>query len=178
MLGVSPRRIAPASGLALLLLALWPRPAAHAYEDQATLGFGAGYGHFVSDSAPAHGLLTDVLGSVGLTQSWSLRGRISHAWHPGDPDEQVLHLAAGLTHAFDVIELVPYFGLGAGALARVRDGDVAVEPTGNLGLGLDYLLSREVILKLDLDARFVLTQLDSDPVYLAALGAVVFVFEL
>ncbi len=144
------------------------RPAA-AYEDQATLGLGLGYAHAFSVD-PAPGAALALSGSLGLGQSWSARALAGYALHP-DPDH-ALHVGlagAELVYLIDVIEVVPWFGLGADGVLRAQRGELRPELGAHVVLGLDYLWSRELTLSLELRPYLLLTDLDGAPVY----GAVI-----
>jgi hypothetical protein len=126
---------------------------------------------------PEQGLIVDGSVSYGLNTAWSLRGRLSYALNPGDEPLHVGVAAAEVLYLIDVVEVVPYFGLGAGALARLRNGDGDVVPAVHAVVGFDYLLSRTVALGVDVRAHLLPTELDSAPVYLAALGTMTFMFN-
>jgi hypothetical protein len=162
-------------GCALLLLSA---PAtALAYEDQITLGVGLGYANAVSDSLPASGVLADVAVSYGLSSVWTLRGRVSYALHPDDRTMHVLLTGGELLYMIDVVEVVPYFGLGVDALSRFRADDSHVDPALHGVVGLDYLCSRDVALGIDARVLMLPTELDHDPLYIAATASVTWMFD-
>jgi hypothetical protein len=172
------RCFVPRLGLRLqvlgLLTCLWvPAGVAHAYEDQLTLGLGAGYAHTVSSSLPRHGLLLDLSGSVGLSSALALRGRLSYAVHPADRPLHAGLAGAELLYLIDVVEVVPYFGAGLDAVTRAHAGNTDFDAAGHLVAGLDYLITRGLALELDLRSHLLFTAWRRDPVYLAAtLGAI------
>ncbi len=155
---------------------------AHAYEDEITLGLGIGYSNlFVKDiedagPTPEQGVALDVSGSYGLGPAWALRARATWGIHPSSVD--ALQLVVGSVEALyliDVVEVVPYFGLGAGVLGVFEGGFVA--PETHAVVGADYLLSRTLALGVDVRVHLLPTELDTAPVYLAALGTVTFMFN-
>ena len=150
---------------------------AHAYEDQLTLGVGLGYANAVSDRLPQHGALLDVAGSVGLSNVWTLRTRLTYAVHP-DHDEP-LHVGIvglELLYLIDVVEVVPYFGIGVDGFGRSRFGDFSADAASHVVLGLDYLVSRGLALGLDVRGHALWTALDHDPLYIAATASVTWLF--
>jgi hypothetical protein len=164
--------------LGVVLLCVGPATIARAYEDQITLGVGAGYAHAFSDRVPRHGALFDVSSSFGLDPEYSVRVRASYAFHPDDSPLHVIGLGGELLYLVDVLEVVPYFGVGAGALGSVRgDADPQLDGELHLALGLDYLLSRSLALELDARPYFIASELDRDPFYFAVAAALVFVFD-
>jgi hypothetical protein len=150
---------------------------ARAYEDQLTLGLGAGYAHAASDVLPRHGALFEASASVGLDPMWSLRGRGSYAWHPERTGMHVAMLGSDVLYLIDVLEIVPYFGVGAGGMARFWESDSRVDAEVHLVAGLDYLLSRDVALEFEIRPHLLVTDREGDPFYFAAAAAVVFVFD-
>jgi hypothetical protein len=150
---------------------------ARAYEDQLTVGFGAGYAHAASSALPRHGALFDLSVSAGLGPAWSVRGRGSYALHPQQSPMHVGLLDAELLYLVDVVELVPYFGIGAGGMARARSSDFEVDATAHLVVGLDYLLSRAVTLELDARPYLIAAEIDSDPFYFAVTAGVVWMID-
>ena len=91
-----------------------------------------------------------------------------------------MHVAlvdAELLYLIDVLELVPYFGLGAGAAGRVWSGVVDVDPTAHAVIGLDYLISRALTLELDARPYLLLTELERAPFYFGVTVGVVWMFD-
>ena len=181
--GQTTTRARPAAWLAYAgacwaLLALRAPGVAHAYEDQVTLGLGAGYANAVSDSLPQHGALFDVSSSVGLSNVWTIRGRLSYAYHPDDVPMHVGIVGAELLYMIDVTEVVPYFGLGMDGIGHVRShGDPTVDAASHVVLGFDYLASRTIALELDGRALALWTALDHDPLYITVTASVIWIFN-
>jgi hypothetical protein len=165
-----------------LLCFAFPFPA-HAYEDQLTLGVGAGYAHAASSGLPRHGAVFDLSASAGLGPVWSVRGRASYALHPHDRPLHVMLLDVEALYLVDVLEVVPYFGAGAGGLGRARPDNRAsadgfdVGATAHLVLGLDYLVSRALTFELEARPYLIVTEIDRDPFYLAITASVVWMFD-
>jgi hypothetical protein len=159
------------------LLALRVPDVAHAYEDQITLGVGLGYANAVSDSLPQHGALLDVSSSIGLSNVWSIRGRLSYAVHPDDSPLQVGLIGAELLYLIDVVEVVPYFGIGVDGVGRVRHRDLSTDVASHVVVGIDYLASRGITLGLDVRALALWTALEHDPLYIAATASVIWMFS-
>jgi hypothetical protein len=152
---------------ALCAIVLDSRPA-FAYEDQATLGLGLGYAHAFGLS-PAPGAAVALSASLGLGQTLTARALAGYALHPARRPLHVGLAGAELLYVIDVIELVPWFGLGADGVLRAQAGELEPELAAHAVLGLDYLVSRELTLSLELRPYVLLTDLDGEPVY----GAVI-----
>lgn len=90
------------------------------------------------------------------------------AFHPSDaPLVSIAWVSAELVYLVDVFEVVPYFGAGADFAALVRSGadaelDAGVHPV----IGFDYLVSRELTLGMQVRPVFLLTAIETTPVYL------------
>jgi hypothetical protein len=154
--------------LAALLLALLALPApARAYEDQLTLGAGAGYALALVEGGPAHGATAlDLSVSSGLDATWSLRARASYALHPAERALHVVLVSPELLYLIDVVEVVPYLGLGVSGVGRASGGAFRPAAGAHLVLGFDYLLSRAFALGLDLRPTLLFTDLDRHPLEL------------
>jgi hypothetical protein len=156
--------------LALIALPLapaaWPAQAL-AYEDQLTVSAGAGYALAILESEPLHGAAFDLAVSVGLDPVWSLRGRAAYAVHPGDAPLHVVLLSPELLYMIDVVEVVPYFGLGLSALGRAWGAEFRPAAGVHAVLGLDYLASRAFGLGCDLRPGILVTDLDRHPFQLS-----------
>ena len=149
----------------------------HAYEDQQTIGVGAGYAYTISDTAPASGARLELSASAGLSLAWTARARLSYALHPDADPLHVGMAAVELLYIVDVLEFVPYFGVGTSVLASARDDRLRAYPALQAVLGVDYLMSRELTLEVDLSAHALLTALDTDPLYLAATVSLVWMLD-
>lgn len=142
---------------------------AGAYEDQVSLDTELAYVHAFSENSEAReGVGIGAGASFGLSNVLTLRGQFMWAFHPSDgPLVSIAWLSADLVYVVDVLEIVPYFGAGvdgAGILQSAAAFQLGVHPV----IGFDYLLSRELTLGVQLKPVFVLTALDTLPVYLQA----------
>jgi hypothetical protein len=162
--------------LSLLLPLLWPQ-SAMAYEDQLTLSVGPGYAAAIGGE-PVHGALLDFGAGMGLDEVWTIRARASYALHPAEAPAQVGLMAGELLYVVDILEVVPYFGVGAGGMVTLREGEGELAGIAYPVLGAQYLLTRELSLGLDVRPVIRFTDLGEQPVYLAARLALVFVFDL
>jgi hypothetical protein len=152
-------------GCAAALLCWLPAELARAYEDQLTLGVGAGYAHAFASAGPEHGALVDVAASTGLSSTWTLRGRLSYAFYPAERSPAHAGLVgAELLYMIDIVELVPYLGAGIDGVGRARAGDFRVDGAAHLVLGIDYLVSRGFALGLDVRSHLLVTAWRRDPV--------------
>ncbi len=142
--------------LALACTALLCPHGVEAYEDAWVLEAGLSAARLPSGWLDASGdQWTPALSlgvSRGLDDAWSVRVRASGA--PLRIEERWRPSASGgvdLLYAFDLLEVVPYASLGAGAGWVPRRGDGAVwMPTVRLGLGVDWLLGWRHLLGLEL----------------------------
>jgi len=125
---------------------------ARAYEEQASFDMSAGYVSVV-DSAhlPAQGTALDLGAALGISDIAVLRGLLGYALLPeGRATAHVGRLRVEALYLVDVLQFVPFFGLGAGLfVARQGDSGVDFLPAGQLVFGADYLLSRSWTLGLD-----------------------------
>lgn len=169
-------------GVALALLAL-PAPIARAYEDKLTVGAHAGYGLVAIDDTelPQHGVLLGIASSIGLDDIWSVRGHLSYAYHPGDDTLHVALLGGELLYLLDVVQVVPYFGLGLDALGTLYQDRAGLELGAHLVLGIEYLLSRDTLIGLDIRPHVLPLQVNAgrlDPVYITATARFSLMFDL
>ncbi|MEZ4257363.1 MAG: hypothetical protein R3A78_16890 [Polyangiales bacterium] len=112
-----------------------------------------------------------VTGSVGLDDVWSLRGQVVFGVHPGREVLQVGLLSTELVYNVDIVEWVPFFGAGVDAMGLWSSGASHVEAAFHGVVGVDYLLSPEYVLGIDVRAIVIPELGDSDsldPVYVTA----------
>ncbi len=182
------RTPSPAGLLAALLFgtALLGAPSpASAYEDQATLFVDLGYGAaLANDALPTHGAQLGLGGSWGLNDAWTLRGRLSYAAHPADRPMHVAMAGVEVFYLLDIVQLVPFFGVGIDGLATVTDlgaGSVFdVDLALHAIVGLDYLVNRRVVVGVDVRPYILPLAFDAEtlaPVYLSASVRLSIVFE-
>jgi hypothetical protein len=175
--GVSRALVAVSGALWLVWAGAAP---VRAYEDQASFDAELSYGHAVSEVTPPNGVALGLGASLGLSDVFSVRGQLTWALHPGEPQmTSLVFVSAELLYLIDVLEIVPYFGLGldgVGSFASGRDFgcDLGLHPV----LGLDWLLSREVALGVTFRPVFFVTALETDPVYFKAGATFSYLFDL
>ena len=150
---------------------------ARAYEDHVTVGAGAGYAYSAAEGWPHHGAMFDLSASVGMGPVWSVRAHASYALHPGERSQHAMLLGGDLLYLVDVLEVVPYFGVGAGGIARARRDDLELDAAAHLVLGVDYLISRELTLEFEARPYLLVTELSGQPFYGTVGAAVVFMFD-
>ena len=161
-----------ALGFAFLGCVMWQWVAAApagAYEDQLSLGAGAGYAYAARDGGPHHGVAFDIEASLGLSAVWSLRSVLGYSLHPADRSLSRLSLGAEVVYQVDVLELVPSLGLGLDALgsrSHARPHDTRVDLGLHPVLGIDWLVRRELMLGLSARPIFVLSHASLEPLYL------------
>ena len=155
-------------------------PAA-AYEDQVTLDLDVGGGFVLANGdAPTAGVGFGVGAGFGLGTAWTLRGRISYALHPSASSLQVLTAGAEVHYALDILKFVPFFGVGIDGIGTVRDGTFGADVAVHALLGLDWLLSRKIVVGIDIRPYvlpFSLADRGIDPVYLSATLRLSVVFD-
>jgi hypothetical protein len=140
-----------------------------AYEDQASVDAEVAYVHaFSKEFSPRNGVAVGAGAGLGLNNVLSLRGQFMWAFHPSDdPLVSIAWVSAELVYLIDVLEVVPYFGAGADVSAFVRSGaDVELNAGLHPVFGFDYLVSRELTLGMQVRPVFLLTAIDTLPVYL------------
>lgn len=163
-------------GAALLCSGLTAAPA-RAYEDQLTLGAGAGYGYSASSEWPRHAALFDLSVSLGFSEALAVRGHAGYGFHPADEPLHGVIAGAELLYLIDVVEVVPYFGIGVSGLGRIRGGDFDAAAAAQLAVGLDYHLDRGLALELDVRPYLLVTDLDREPLFLSVLVAVIWLLD-
>ncbi len=159
------------SWLFLVLLG-WTTPTtALAYEDQVGLGVDVTYGRFVPDARRPDGLLLGITGSLGLDDTWTARLRLAYGGHfatDAAPETLQLGMASGeLLYLFDILEWVPYFGLGADAVTFNDSEGFGVEAGGHFIVGIDWLPTRELVIGADIRAVTLLSYWEQRPFYMA-----------
>lgn len=119
---------------------------ARAYEDQVTVGLEAGYGVVLAnDALPAHGIDVGVVVDIGLSDAWSIRPRLAYVGHPARSGG-ALHVGfAGVevVYLLDILEWVPFFGLGLDGIATIRNGEFGADIAAHAVLGIDWLPNRD-----------------------------------
>ncbi len=137
--------------LALVLVWWMPISALAVGQGEASLSGGLGLAVAMQSRTRA-GAQADIRLLRGISDSWAARLGVQTAWYPSDgptPSAHVTAQSAGLTWAADVLNLVPFADVGI-AVADIRGGGLATSwrMGGQLGLGIDYLLSRHLVTSL------------------------------
>ncbi|MFW5876662.1 MAG: hypothetical protein ACOCXM_07990 [Myxococcota bacterium] len=163
-----------------LVLAMLPASGTRAYEDQLTVGVDTGYALVLAEGA-SHGWTVGADASVGLGDLFSLRGRAGYGFHPQGGGLHVAAAGAEVLYLLDVLEWVPYFGVGADGFFMALDGSTR----GDLGLhavlGVEWLASRDWLLGLDVRPYVLpLAFRDAplDPIYLSVTLRYSLIFDL
>ena len=117
-----------------------PEATARAFEKQWHLGGGLGVAAPSDyDAGPALGLH----GAYGLSDVFDLRLELQASQNERSGLPRSFYGARGaIAYKLDVIQWIPYGGLGAGAFAVARNGGVLLRPSVNALGGLDYAVSR------------------------------------
>lgn len=149
----------------MLLAAALPS-SARAYEDQLSFGVGAGYAYAPRSGSSDHGVFVSLEASLGLSSTWSLRGTLGYGEHPAAPRLSRGVLGVEALYLVDVLEFVPYAGLGLDALASFTAADTQLDIGAHPVVGIDWLLGRSFLLGLCARPIFVLSELASGPLYL------------
>ena len=147
---------------------------ADAAENVKRVGVAGGFAGVAGSEGDFSGYGGAVMGSYSLTDAWALSANVtatSNKIVANGGRSHVVSEAIGFDYSLDVIQIVPYFGVygalyefgGGGAKSQVRVGM-------QLALGLDYILTREWIVGIDLRAHalpedFVRTPENPPPFY-------------
>lgn len=169
-----------AAPLALSLALLAPATA-YAYEDQIGLALGLGYAVIPSDTPlPQHGLVLQAEAGFGLGDTWELRALAGYAVHIDDEPLHRIHVGAELVYLVDILEVVPFFGIGIDLPITIHPGVVDVADfAGHAVVGIDWLLSREFALGVEARPYVLFTRLDADaPVWITAVIRAQVLFEI
>lgn len=151
--------------LGLVIAAACPPGTVRAYEDQLSFGLGAGYAYATRDDASHHGAFFQLEASLGVTPTWSVRGLVGYGEHPASTRLSQGLLGVEAVYLVDVLELVPYAGIGVDALASFTPDTrfaVAAHPV----VGIDWLLDRSFLMGVSARPMFVLSDFDRGPLYL------------
>lgn len=154
-----------ARALAAVLVLGWGA-AALAYEGELQGDLELGYAHLAGDDPSGPGGSASVGVRYALTDAWNLWGAGGYALHPeGAADGANVHvgsLGGGIEWVFDVLQIVPWAGVGLEGLV-FADGDTELAAAVQASVGADYLLRRGLSLGLVGRARVVLSRLDEVP---------------
>lgn len=155
---------------------LWTSSAA-AFEDKVTISAGAGYAAWPAADAP-HGFALDVQGGLGLGQAWQARAGVGVGMHPASNGAlQTGALRGELVYLVDIVDLVPFAGLGVSGIAAFRGGDSELEYAAHFVGGAAYWLSFDWLLELDARAYLMPGAIERQPVYLIGTLSVVLALD-
>ncbi|MCA9582917.1 MAG: hypothetical protein KC416_14055 [Myxococcales bacterium] len=126
----------------LLALALPSRAAA--YEDRWSLEAGPLVSSIPNGGSNHWGGGATLRTTFGLNDVWTLRCQGAYAIHPGTTDLHVGALGIDAVYMIDIVEWVPFLGLGIDAILSSAAGQTLWDPAVHLSIGVDYLLSRDL----------------------------------
>lgn len=145
-----------------VLVALVPA-SAWGYEDQLAVGLDLGYAQVAGADGGA-GLGGGPQAKIGLDDTWNLFAAGFYANHPAE-SLHVATLGAGIEYVFDVLQWIPWGGVGAEVVWAAVPGDAGAEAGVQAAVGLDYLASRDYSFGITIRGHTVLSALDRFPVY-------------
>ena len=158
------------SRLALLftsLAALAPS-SARAFEDKIALAAGGGYAAWPGAPAP-HGAALDLQAGLGLSEAWQLRAGAAYALHPSEgPTVHTAGLRAELVYMIDIVDIVPFGGVGVSGIAVFHSQEEMLEPAAHLVAGAAYWLSFDWLIELGVRAHVLPDELEREPLYLVS----------
>lgn len=166
--------------VALALTAL--PPVAHAYDRQLTLDAAVGWGVAPVLDAPNHGPTVAIGTAIGFAEAWGIGLHAGWSVHPAFNGGETFHLGfAGIEGLYyiDILEVVPFFGVGVDVLPTFDESTSSwsADVAAHLRASLDYLVSREVAIGVDIRPYVLLSALSTDPVYLTFLARFSYVLD-
>jgi hypothetical protein len=166
-----------------LLAALAAPAAASAYDRQVSLDVAAGWGVAPAlQMVPNHGPYASVGTAIGFDDAWGLGITLGWAVHPPfvNASDAPFHVGVvgveGLYY-LDILQVVPFFGVGIDLLPTIAGDAPGLDFAAHVRVSLDYLVSREVTIGIDVRPYILLTALSVDPVYLTFAARVSFLFD-
>jgi hypothetical protein len=155
---------------------------ARAYEDRGSVGLELGYGVVVitDTDLPQHGVLGGVEGSIGIWDVLVVRAHAAYAFHPGDDPLHVVLFGAELLYLVDIVQVVPFFGLGIDGITTIWTNEVALELGAHLTVGAEYLVSRDIAIGIDVRPHFLpihFTEGRTEPVYITVNARLSYLFD-
>lgn len=176
--GTVPRALA----LFALASALLTPSAAVAYDHQLTLDASAGWGVAPVLAAPNNGPSFALGTTIGFADAWGLGVYAGWSVHPAFNGGETFHLGfAGVEGLYyiDILEVVPFFGVGIDVLPTF-DGSTnswGADVAAHLRASIDYLVSREVAIGVDIRPYVLFSALSTDPVYLTFLARFSYILD-
>lgn len=185
----APRTSLVAASFLLALAALSQPGRARAYEDQLGLAIGAGYAVIPSSGPaspegaplPQHGLVLQAQVALGLGDTWELRALAGWAIEIGDVSLHRVHGGLELVYLLDILEVVPFLGLGLDVPTSILGDEVWVDFAGHAVFGVDWLPAREWSVGIEIRPYVLFTALTrtaGDPVWLTATARFQYLFEI
>lgn len=160
--------------LLLLTLCVWPN-GAHAYDGQVTLDVTVGWAIAPALDAPDNGPGGGIGASFGFGDTWGLGVYANYFAHPPFNGGDTLHFGIvgveGLYY-LDILQVVPFFGIGIDVIPTYDDATESwsADFAAHVRASLDYLISREAIIGIDIRPYVLFTALSVDPVYITFLA--------
>lgn len=156
--------------IAAVVVLAWSTTAL-AYEGELQGDLELGYAHLAGDDPSGPGGSAAVGLRYALTDAWNLWAAGGYALHPeAEASGDHVHVGAlggGVEWVFDVVQLVPWAGVGVeGLVFAGKDTELAV--AGQVSVGVDYLLSRALAVGVVGRGRIVLSRLDEVPLQIVA----------
>jgi hypothetical protein len=148
---------------AALLAGLFMRSVARAYDDQVSVDLALGYAALVDvEPLPTNQMSLDVGAGVGVADWLVMRTALGYGLLVDSKHDlqQAVRFRLEGGYLIDVLQWVPFFGLGGGLWALEGSGGFAMRPTGHLWVGVDYLATRRWSVGCDL--RFGMLWLHDD----------------
>lgn len=124
---------------------------ARAYEEEATIDVAAGYVQRSANAPlPGSGAEVSAGAAMGISDLFVLRGALGVGAQVGQGEAHpVGRVRAEMGYLIDVVRVVPFFGVGAGAWL-FEAGGLNLRPEVHGLVGIDYLWSRAWTVGLDL----------------------------
>jgi len=124
---------------------------AEAYEEQISADVALGYsGLAANDRLPGNLPAIDLGAAVGISDWLVVRTAFGYGALLGGGD--MLHVGRGrleVAYLLDILQWVPFFGVGGGLWALQGPSGLGLRPAGHLWFGVDYLATREWTVGLD-----------------------------
>lgn len=148
-------------------LVLLTTPLAAAYEGEVQGMAELGYAHLFGDDPSGPGGSASLGVRYGLTDAWNLWAAGGWALHPEAAGDSGTHvhvgaLGGGVEWVFDVLQIVPWAGLGLEGLVFAAD-ETELAVAVQASVGADYLLRRGLAIGLVGRGRVVLSRLEEVP---------------
>lgn len=166
-----------------------PGSSARAYEDQLGLSLAAGYAVLPTDGPASpnavplaqHGLALQAEAALGIDDTWELRALAGWAMHFADTPLHRVHAGLEIVYLVDILELVPFLGLGLDVPTSIAGAEVWVDFAAHAVVGLDWLPAREYAIGIEVRPYVLFTSLarsPGDPVWLTATARFQYLFEI